>query len=407
MSELRKLFEARVATSKKLTESPHLWLYQNVLRSLLIRISGIFFLIVVPILLWATPSKTSEVSNSKTIRVAIVKQAANVIIDGKGLLVRNEKGGVVVVATPVRVTPGKNGILAGGSEYQKLSFVSAEPVRVNGQPYRGMAELSYEAPGILVVNELPLEDYLVGLINCEISSAWPVEAVKAQAIVARSYALYRKMQKHDAPYHLESSVLDQVYKGSRTEDSRARFAVSQTEGEVLMTYWGAIIQAFYHSSCGGRTESAENVWGIFQPYLKGVNCEYCLGSPSAIWAQKLSLSDIENKLRAAGFKISGVRDIKTGWRNNSGRMENVTIVSDTDSLTLTGDQFRKTIGYGVVKSTNFTVKISGNYAVFNGKGNGHGVGMCQWGSRQRALNGFNYVEILSYYYPGTVLEKVY
>ena len=339
--------------------------------------------------------------------MAIVKQAANVVIDGKGLKARNEKGDVVVVAPSVRVTLGKNGILAGGSEYQKLSFVASGPVRVNGNPYRGIAELSYEDAGILVVNELPLEDYLVGLINCEISSAWPIEAVKAQAVVARSYALYRKMQKYDAPYHLESSVLDQVYKGSRTEDNRARLAVSQTEGEVLMTYWGAIIQAFYHSSCGGRTESSENVWGVVLPYLRGVSCEYCLDSPSAVWEQKLNLSDIENKLKAAGFNVSGVKDIKTGLRNNRGRLDNVIIVSDADNITLTGDQFRKTMGYGVIKSANFTMKISGNSAMFNGKGNGHGVGLCQWGSRQRALNGFNYVEILSYYYPGTVLEKVY
>src|SRR6185369_6503704 len=169
---------------------------------------------------------------------------------------------------------------------------AASAVYVNNKPYRGLAELSAADNGILVVNQLPLEEYLVGLINCEISSAWPIEAVKAQAIIARTYALNRKMARMTAPYHLESSVIDQVYEGCLIEDSRARRAVSETEHEVLV-YGGAVIQTFYHSSCGGKTEASENVWGASLPYLKGVDCQYCLTSSAAVaWEQKLSLSVI-------------------------------------------------------------------------------------------------------------------
>src|SRR6185369_15998191 len=195
--------------------------------------------------------------------------------------------------------------------------------------------------------------YLVGLINCEISSAWPIEAVKAQAVIARTYALNRKEARKKAFYHLESSVIDQVYDGCLIEDNRARRAVSETADEVL-TYNGAIIQAFYHSNCGGRTEASENVWGASLPYMKGVECEYCLTNPSSSWEQKLTLRNIEEKLRAAGFKVSGLTDIRPGVRNSRGRLKNIVAVSSRGEIVVAGDQFRKAIGYGVIKSTNFT-----------------------------------------------------
>jgi stage II sporulation protein D len=388
---------------KKIDRKPALCLYQYVLQSLLMRISGMFFL-TVTLVFWATEPRTADAVPNQTIRVAIVKNATTVVVDGDGLLAKRENGEAVVVVAPVNVRPGGEGVLVDGVGYQRISFAAPGAVFINGKPYRGMAEISFGNKGILVVNELPLEEYLVGLINCEVSSSWPIEAVKAQAVIARSYALYRKKIRKNEPYHLESSVLDQVYDGCLIEDSRAKRAVSETTGEVL-TYNGAIIQAFYHSNCGGKTEASENVWGVSLPYLKGVTCEYCLGNSSSSWEQKLELKDIEEKLHAAGFKVSGVTEIRPGVRNNRGRLKNIVVVSARGDATLTGDQFRKVLGYSVIKSTNFTVKIVGNNVIFNGTGYGHGVGLCQWGAKQRALNGFDYTEILSYYYPGTVLEK--
>jgi len=362
------------------------------------------FFLTVTLVFWATEPRTADAVPNQTIRVAIVKNATTVVVDGDGLLAKRENGEAVVVVAPVNVRPGGEGVLVDGVGYQRISFAAPGAVFINGKPYRGMAEISFGNKGILVVNELPLEEYLVGLINCEVSSSWPIEAVKAQAVIARSYALYRKKIRKNEPYHLESSVLDQVYDGCLIEDSRAKRAVSETTGEVL-TYNGAIIQAFYHSNCGGKTEASENVWGVSLPYLKGVTCEYCLGNSSSSWEQKLELKDIEEKLHAAGFKVSGVTEIRPGVRNNRGRLKNIVVVSARGDATLTGDQFRKVLGYSVIKSTNFTVKIVGNNVIFNGTGYGHGVGLCQWGAKQRALNGFDYTEILSYYYPGTVLEK--
>lgn len=358
------------------------------------------------VLSWSGWNRIHAAVPDETIRIAIVKSASEVTVAGDGLLVTNETGDALDVSLPTTVKLVKDGLLVEGKLYRRLSFSASSAVYVNNKPYRGLAELTVADKGILVVNQLPLEEYLVGLINCEISSAWPIEAVKAQAIIARTYALNRKMARMASPYHLESSVIDQVYEGCLIEDSRARRAVLETAGEVL-TFDGAIIQAFYHSSCGGRTEASENVWGASIPYLKGVECQYCLTSPTGTtWECKLLLKEIEERLRAAGHKVTGLYDIKPGALNSRGRLKQVILLASKGDSTISGEQFRKAVGYGVIKSTRFTLKKSKNEISFSGSGNGHGVGLCQWGAKQRALDGFASGEILSYYYPGTELKKL-
>lgn len=390
--------------AKKIDASLNLCLYHQDLRPFVIRIFliGIF-------IAWSQLAAYHDVSDAaapgETIRVAILKNASIVTVDGEGIIATRENGDAVALNPPVMIRPARNGIAVDGTIFRRLTFSAASAITINGKLYRGIAEASLGEKGVLVVNELALEDYLVGLINCEISSAWPIEAVKAQAVIARTYALNRKQARRTSLYHLESSVIDQVYDGCEIEDSRARRGVSDTAGEVL-TYGGAIIQAFYHSNCGGRTESAENVWGAKIPYLTGVDCAYCLLTPSTAWEQKILLRDIEEKLKNAGYKLSTVSDIRLGQRNSRGRLTNVVIVTSRDEILLTGDQFRKAVGYGVIKSTNFSLKIINGVANFSGLGNGHGVGLCQWGAKQRALDGFGYAEILSYYYPGTELTKL-
>lgn len=360
-------------------------------------------LVIFLIFSWAHV-ETGAAAPDETIRIAILKNSPSVTIDGDGLLATRDNGEPVLFSSPVSVKAGKDCLLVNGVGYTRLSFAASTAVIVNGKPYRGAADIFYADKGLLVVNSLPLEDYLVGLINCEISSAWPIESVKAQAVIARTYALIRKEAKKNALYHLESSVMDQVYDGCLIEDSRAKRAVSETAGEVL-TYNRRIIQAFYHSSCGGKTEAAENVWGASLQYLKGVECKYCLTATSTAWEQKLGLREIEEKFRAAGIKVTGITDINGGTRNDRGRWKNIVVVSSKGDVSVTGDQFRKIIGYGIIKSTNFVVKIGNGEALFSGSGNGHGVGLCQWGAKQRALDGFGYTEILAYYYPGTELKK--
>ena len=347
---------------------------------------------------------SSAAPRPETIRVALFKGVETLRIDGTGVLFTDAGGFPLRLDMPLELKRTRDGISVNGRSVSGL--IASAPVRVtvNGKGYRGLLEVTAADRGLLVVNELPLEEYLIGLINCEISSAWPMEAVKAQAVIARSYAIYQKQARRGAPYQLESSVMDQVYEGCDVEDSRAARGVQETAGEVL-SYEGKVIQAFYHSNCGGHTESAEHVWGQPVAYLRGVPCQYCQQANPLKWEQAIPLKKVEASLRGAGYQVAGIRELKVQGRNESGRVQDVAVLSGKGRVFVPSVAFRKALGYGVVKSTNFELRVSGEDCIVTGTGSGHGVGLCQWGAKQRAGDGFSYREILSYYYPGVTLIK--
>lgn len=338
-------------------------------------------------------------SAQETIRVAVMKGAPILTVEGYPLTAQSA-GSTLDLASPITVKRETSGVSVGSALLRSLKITSPGVLRVNGKGYRGTIEILPAGKGLLVINELPLEEYLVGLINCEVSSQWPLEAVKAQAVVARTFALYQKIARKNMAYHLESTVYDQVYEGCDIEDSRAELAVKETRDQVL-TYNGAVIQTFFHSSCGGHTEAVENVWSTKAPYLRGVECTYCISSPSVLWEQTISRKRLETILRAAGWKISGLREIVVNSRNRSGRVQSLSLIGSEGVVSIPAVAFRKLVGYGVIKSTKFEVKsVDGDFE-FVGVGYGHGVGLCQWGAKQQAEEGFTYREILDHYYPGT------
>jgi stage II sporulation protein D len=345
-------------------------------------------------------------SDTETIRVAVYRGSESIRINGVGLEATSLSGSRLELSFPLVVKREGIGISAGGMNLRSLKITAPRFVQVNGKGYRGTLEVYPSEKGLLVVDEILLEEYLVGLINCEISSQWPMEAVKAQAVVARTFALYQKQSRKNLLYHLESTVYDQVYGGSDIEDSRAARAVEETHGEVV-SYDGKVIQAFFHSSCGGHTEASQNVWSVKLPYLRGVECTYCMKTPSVLWEQTLSPKKIASLLRAAGYSVAGLEQIRVKSRYPSGRIEYLELVSADKIVTIPAVAFRKSIGYGVIRSTDFEVKLIDDAFVFIGLGYGHGVGLCQWGAKQRAEQGFSYREILSYYYPGTRVVTYY
>ncbi|SKA18080.1 stage II sporulation protein D [Trichlorobacter thiogenes] len=366
------------------------------------------FIITVCLLLLAgvAPQGAAAIEIAATneqIRVAISKGADSVAIDGDGILATDETGKPLTLEFPLTFQNERGRVQAGSSSSRLIRLAAAGKLRINGKSYRGMLELSVQSGKLLVVNQLPLEQYLVGVINSEISSTWPMESIKTQAVIARTFAVAKRKERSKAFYHLESTVMDQAYEGSDEEDSRAARGVVETQGEVL-TYNGSVIQAFYHANSGGRTEASQNVWGIALPYLQGVECQYGLTSTTSSWEQSLPLSKIEAALKS--FKIYGLTDIKLGPRNNRGRLKNLVLVTERGNVILLATKFRMAVGSTVIKSTNFAVRVDGGTVYFNGSGYGHGVGLCQYGAKQRALDGFRYNEILSYYYPGAKLSKL-
>ena len=169
-----------------------------------------------------------------------------------------------------------------GKRPVRLSSASGV-IQVNGKGYRGWVEIRKKKNGLLlVVNELDIEEYLKGVVAAEIPPDWEFEALKAQAVASRTYALYQKQSAGNRPYHILATVDSQLYSGNRGEHPQTVRAVQETRG-VVITYQGEIIPAFYHSSCGGHTENAAELWGIDEPFLKGVDCECQEISKYGLW----------------------------------------------------------------------------------------------------------------------------
>lgn len=278
-------------------------------------------------------------------------------------------------------------------------------IEMNGKSYRGAIEVRKKQNGLLlVINELDIEDYLKGVVAAEIPYDWEFEALKAQAVASRTYALYRIKTAGRQPYHILATVDNQVYSGKSGERESAVNAVRETEGIVIM-YNGDLIPAFYHSSCGGHTENAYELWGIEAPYLRGVDCECQEISKYGLWEKSISLARIEESLRSRGYRLSGISGIAIDGLTSAGRVKQLAIRYSGGIASIPAEKLREAIGYSRIPSVFFEAEMSGDHVVLSGRGLGHGVGLCQWGAREMAKRGHDYASILLYYYPGTRLVK--
>ena len=268
-------------------------------------------------------------------------------------------------------------------------------LKANGMGVRGDVVALLHPSGVLLVNVLPLEDYLVGVLGSEMPKSFPLEALKAQAVAARTYALQKKLEQYGQPFHPGSSVISQVYGGLKAEDPRTRAAVEETRGLVL-TFDLQPIEAYFHSSCGGKTESGANALGRDLPYLQPVSCP-CGRLPSSQWTMALSTAELK---AALGSKPSG---LKVEGRTLTGRVKRVHYGSSSlDAVT-----FRARVGYMKLKSLQFQLEPTAAGWLVHGQGFGHGAGMCQWGAKVLADQGMTYTKILAHYYPGTELQVLY
>jgi stage II sporulation protein D len=171
-----------------------------------------------------------------------------------------------------------------------------------------------------------------------------------------------------------------------------------TEGEVL-TYNGKVIEAFYHSTSGGMTEAAEEVFGKSYSYLTPV-AGSCETSPYWIWERRVPAEELEKALN-----VAGITEIKIASLTSTRRVRTVEVMHGGGTLTVKATDLRKLLGWNRLPSTNFTLSRDSSTFVFDGQGYGHGVGLCQWSALEMARSGMNYRDILSYFYPGTVIQN--
>lgn len=343
----------------------------------------------------------------ETVRIAIVEGATRVALSGKGLEVRLLAAGeryAPAKGGSSEVIQKKDGMYLDGARVTSpdgVRYRSEAIVQVSGKPVRGQIEVRPNGRGKLVaINVVPLEAYLHAVLGSEMPASFPSEALKAQAVAARTYALQKKIAAWGKPYHLGSTVLHQVYGGTRAEDPRTKIAVDATRGEVLIHQMD-LVEAYFHSSCGGRTEAGGPALGRPLAYLKPVDCPCgrVKGTPTA-WSRTFSAKEMEKLL-------PGLREIRVLEKTGTGRIERVELRSAKEKKQMSGVELRRRLGYGELKSLFFKINKKGGSFTFSGKGFGHGAGMCQWGARRLAEQGKNYREILSHYYSGSEVMRMY
>jgi len=280
-------------------------------------------------------------------------------------------------------------------------------IYIDSRCFRGSVDILRKDNGkLLVINNIDIDEYLYGVLYHEVSHRWPAECLKAQAIVARTFALYQARQNKLQPYDLRCDIYSQVYGGRSGEKWSTTHAVDSTRGKIL-TFNGDIFPAYYHATCSGYTEDALNLWNVDIVPLKGVPCNFCGQSKHYRWSKEIPLAKLESKLKESGSKIGRINLVKVLSKNKSGRNEKIEITDDTgNSVVLTGKDFRQIFGPNEVRSTKFDADIRGDKLVLNGMGWGHGVGMCQWGAFGMALKGKKCETILKYYYPGTEITTI-
>jgi stage II sporulation protein D len=319
----------------------------------------------------------------------------------------------------------QSGKTVAASPAKRLRIISVNPynlVDFGTGVYRGGMHLIAGSGGeVAAVNVLGVEDYLRGVLPYELGKVnrEDLEALKAQAIVARTYAYKRMLKGANAEFHLYSDVQDQVYKGVRGEYMMADRAVWETRG-MAVVHGDTLALCYYFSTCGGRTANKHEVWGgdsipylVSRPDTDGVGDAWCQASRYMAWTQEWTQPQLagilKRNLRSAGVAefpaFTGISAVAVSQRAACGRARLLTIQSNRGPVTVKGDKTRWALRPQgsedkILPSSWFTVKAAGGKITAQGKGFGHGVGLCQMGALGRAKANQNFVQIIRAYYDG-------
>lgn len=340
---------------------------------------------------------------AETMRIAVGPEVTEVAIAGRALSCGDDvdEAEFVALGRDALVLKKKGGALTLDEAPLPVESIRCRaegdgPVKVNGVQVQGDVVVTRGKSQLVVVNVLPLEAYLQGVLGSEMPKTFPLEALKAQAIAARTYALNKKLEQYGQPFHLGSSVISQVYKGLEADDPRTRQAIAETVGQVL-TWQLQPIEAYFHASCGGHTETGLDALGRDLPYLRSVPCP-CAKLATSHWTLKVAPKELQ--------PVAGQRPqaLQVQGRSPTGRARRVQV----GPRSIDAVSFRERLGYMRLKSLDFEVAGQAKDGwLLKGHGFGHGAGLCQWGSRLLADAGKDYRAILQHYYPGTELQVLY
>ena len=342
--------------------------------------------------------------------------------------------------------------------------VSDKKIKVEDKTYRDYINFKIRNGNLMVINYVSMDHYLYGVVPREMPASFDMEALKAQAIAARTYALMNMRKHRNDGYDLCDTTHCQVYGGISGEHDRTTLAVDDTSG-IIITYNGNIIDAVYHSNSGGRTVDSKEAWGGSVPYLVAVDDSYSIDYPNSHWSFTISKNEVNNRLKDSGVNIGNLINMEVIETSDNGRVTKLKVAGTLGEEVLNSSKVRQVLGTTELKSTWFTIKkdsnmdpniyaisgdnsslkkidmnnsyiISGNGIkskirgiiakvinmdrivdinanndsstgdfIIEGKGYGHGVGMSQWGAQGMAKAGYSFEEIIKHYYTGVEITR--
>lgn len=359
----------------------------------------------------ANPAQAQDLE----LRVAIEENASQIQVGGyTDAVVRSDTGevlGEIQGGTALEATSTGSAVRL--NQWQAASLW-VEPknggyIWIGGKWYRGKAQVVATAQGVTAVNHVNLEEYLYSVVGSEVPTSWPIESLKAQAVAARSYALYQRQTSANTVFDVGDTTRWQVYEGIEQETASTQAAVQATQGQVL-TYSGQIINAVFHSSSGGHTENVEDVWQSPLPYLRGVP-DYDQEAPVYQWSINVSAGQASQSITGVGNVVAFEPERTTP----QGRVVTMRVIGDAGETRVTGNELRQMFN---LRSTLFSIQRQDNRVastgnvlppsgfVITGGGFGHGVGMSQYGAYGMARQGQSYQAILAHYYRGSTLSRI-
>ena len=372
------------------------------------------------------PTRTTALEDAGSqARLATIVAGATLRLAPSGGRVRVQGPGVLTARTRIRLRP----LTGDGS-----TLISGRGGWGRRATYRGALDISLTSSGLQVVEHLDLESYIAGVVAAEMPASFPLEAMKAQAIAARTYALHHLGGHAQDDADICGRVHCQAYAGGTDSASTAARATRETAGQVL-SWNGLLVDALYHSACGGSTAPAWEVrQGKLLPYLRGVRDApsdspfaepYCGRDHNLAWTRRFSHGEAEGLISSNLGHVLGQRGLAPGRlkslhavpSSRGSRIAWLDVLTAKGAYRVRGDAIRWLFGTGYpapggLRSTAFELTVTTDSRgqpttfIFQGVGHGHGLGLCQWGARGRALEGQTATDILAAYYPGAIVTDL-
>ncbi len=380
--------------------------FNHILSSLLIFFSSVL------IFSCMSPTPQNEMVEEPIIRVLIdnLESYKQVELRSKGVF--NIIGGSFFaksIERELKISAKDSILLVNGnsSETNTIEVYPSSPIIYNGIEYPGIFRVVLTNGYIYLINILPLEQYLECVVPSEIPATWSMEVLKAQAITSRTYALYLMKYSKNRLFDVYSSYRSQVYKGLKNLHPRSTRAVIDTRGLVI-TYKDEIIHAFFHATSGGFIEDSSLLLGKSLPYLKPSLDNFSKFNYRSRWDTAISTHKFSKII--FGSEDITIKEINIPYRLPSGSVKEVKIIGTTKN----GEEISKTISVHKLRelipsilSPKFSVELKDKVIKFRGYGWGHGVGLSQWGSKEMAEQGYNYREIIKFYFKDTDITRIY